>query len=128
MEAVGNTASTSHVIIHALIRATQNAREFKNESKIYQLKLAILQRRLEHIRVINNASAIRDNEIIPKQQDRSLAQIITDIQHALSEAQQDSTKISRLQWIIYKRDDCYKSITDIDALVADLERLASNRR
>ncbi|KAH8130997.1 hypothetical protein ACSS6W_006666 [Trichoderma asperelloides] len=40
---------------------------------------------------------------------------------------QTAKAIGIMQWVIYKRDRFDRSITDIAALVADLERLASNQ-
>lgn len=128
MEAVRITASTSHAIIRGMVEATKNARGFKNESKIYRLRLTTLKRRLEAVKTISDAYTVQDNAIISEEQDTSLALIIADVQRTLSKAQQDATRISRLQWAIYKRDSCYRNIADIDGLVADLERVAGSRR
>ncbi|KAL6906744.1 hypothetical protein GGI43DRAFT_395597 [Trichoderma evansii] len=126
MEAVGNTASTSHAIIHVLVRATKNAIEFNDEFERYQLKLDTLKIRLEAVRKINDAKVMQDRDRISLGQERSLAQIIANVQHAVSKAHHDATRISRLQWVIYKRDSCCRSIADIDTLVGDLEMLASS--
>lgn len=134
MEAVGNTASTSYAIIHALARATENAREFENEFERCQLRLDTLQVRLEAIRPIEVAEVIQGGETIPERRQRSLAHLIADVQRTLSKVQEDASKIraarttGRMQWVIYKRDRCYRSIAEINALVADLERAAGNRR
>jgi hypothetical protein len=128
MEAVGNTASTSYAIIHALARATENAREFENEFERCQLRLDTLQVRLEAVRPVEVAEAITEGR------ERSLAHLIASVQRTLSKSQEDATKIraartmGRMQWVIYKRDRCYRSIAEINALVADLERAAGNRR
>lgn len=132
MEAV-NTANTSYAIIHALARATENAREFENEFERCQLRLDTLQVRLEAVRPIEVTEAIRSDETIPGRRRKSVAQLIASVQRTLSKVQEDATKImaaktmGRMQWAIYKRDRCYRSIAEIDALVADLERAAGSR-
>ncbi|KAL6906745.1 hypothetical protein GGI43DRAFT_395598 [Trichoderma evansii] len=41
---------------------------------------------------------------------------------------QTTKAINIMQWVIYKRDQFDRSIADIAALIADLEKLARNRR
>lgn len=134
MEAVGNTASTSYAIIHALVRATENAREFENDFERCRLRLDTLQVRLEAVRPIDVAEAIQGGETIPERRETSLAHLIAGVQRTLYKVQEDAIKIraakamGRMQWVIYKRDRCYRSIAEINALVADLERAAGSQR
>lgn len=75
-------------------------------------------------------------EELPEEQKSLLAQILDNSQRIFLIAQQDATKIRahtakpicRMQWAIYKRDRCDRSIADIDVVVAGLERLVGGRR
>ncbi|KAL7894691.1 hypothetical protein HDV63DRAFT_383521 [Trichoderma sp. SZMC 28014] len=133
METVGNTTSTSYAIIHALARATENAREFENEFERCQLRLDTLQVQLEAVRPIKVTEPIQAGETITERRERSLAHLIAGVQRTLSKVQEDVAKIraaktmGRMQWAIYKRDRCYRSIKQINALVADLERAAGSQ-
>lgn len=177
MEAVGNTANISNAIFQFLVHA-QKAREFEDEFERHQLRLDILQvrlsRQIEALRTISNVKsgssslAIQANEKlcsslgVAENEERSLAEIIAAVQHTLSKAQRDATKmrsdlaagplegepparlrtlafldrrrlqtakaIGRMQWAIYKRDRFDRSLADIAALVADLEKLANNEQ
>lgn len=176
MEAVGNTANISHAIFQFLVHA-QKAREFEDEFERHQLRLNILQvrlsRQIEALRNVDNAESgstrltIQVNENlstsldIAEREEESLAEILAAVQHTLSKAQRDATKmrtdlvagpsldeqparlrglaflnkrrlqtakaIGRMQWAIYKRDRFDRSIADIAALVADLEKLAKHQ-
>lgn len=132
METVGNIASTSYTIIHALARATENARAFENEFGRCQLRLDTLQVRLEAVRPIEVTELIQGDETITERQERSLALLIAGVQRTLSKVQEDAAEIraaktmGRMQWD--KRDRCYRSIKEINALVADLERAAGSQR
>lgn len=176
MEAMNNAAGISHAIFYFLVH-TQKAREFEDEFERHQLRLDLLQVRLSRqmgaLRTIDkvksgsNWPAIQDHDElsntleIAEKEERSLAEILAAIQHTLSKAQRDATKmrtelaagppldeqparlralafldkrrlqtakaIGRMQWAIYKRDCFDRSIADIAALVADLEKLARNQ-
>lgn len=176
MEALGNTTNISHAIFQFLVHA-QKAREFEDEFERHQLRLNILQvrlsRQIEALRNIDNAKSgsscltIQVNEKlsapleIAEKEQRLLAEILAAVQHTLSKAQRDATKmrtglvagptldeqparlrglafldkrrlqtakaIGRMQWAIYKRDRFDRSIADVAALVADLEKLAKHQ-
>jgi hypothetical protein len=108
MEAVGNTANISHAIFQFLLHA-QKAREFEDEFERHQLRLNILQVRLSRqIEALRNIDIMKSNsssstiqvneklstslEIAEKEQ-ASLADILAAVQHTLSKAQRDATKM-----------------------------------
>lgn len=173
MDTIGNTANISHAIFQFLVHA-QKAREFEDEFERHQLRLNILRVRLfrqiealRHIDKVKGGSScltiqIKEKlsnplEIAGKEQGL-LAEILIAVQHTLSKAQRDATKmrtdliggpsldeqsgqlrglkfldkrrlqtakaIGRMQWAIYKRDRFDRSLADIAALVADLEKLS----
>ncbi|EHK45324.1 uncharacterized protein TrAtP1_003602 [Trichoderma atroviride] len=175
MEAVSNTANISHAIFQFLVHA-QKAREFEDEFERHQLRLNILQvrlsRQIESLRNIDNVKSgssfltikADENPSSPleiAEKEESLAEIVAAVQHTLSKAQRDTTKmktdlvagppldeqparlrglafldkrrlqtakaIGRMQWAIYKRERFDRSIADIAALVADLEKLAKKQ-
>jgi hypothetical protein len=134
MEAIGNAAGTSCVIVHALARATKNAIGFKNEIEIYQHWLGTLQVSLEKIRPIGVAETVQGGETMSEGRDRALADIIAGVQRILSRVQEDATRIraakamGRIQWAIYERDRCYGSIKAIRELLEYLERAVGSRR
>lgn len=155
MEPVVNAATIA--IIRSLIRAIR-AGAF--EVEIHRLELDILQVRLSRqveafSTINNNIEAIQDSSQTFKEQQRLLAEILDAVQHILSSAQHDATRIranvaggasvggsllafldrcraqkasaiSRMQWVIYRRDRCERNLAAITALVVELERLASS--
>ncbi|KAM0511044.1 hypothetical protein ACHAPE_010248 [Trichoderma viride] len=125
MEIAGNTATS---IFYAIYNFIIRAGEFEDEFERHQLKLDTLQMRLEVVRTIIDE--------IPEEQRTLLAQILGNSERIFLKAQQNAAKIqaytakpiSRMQWVIYKRDRCDRSIADIDVVVAGLERLVGSRR
>lgn len=125
MEVAGNTATS---IFYATYNILVRVGEFEDEFERHQLKLDTLKMRLEFVKTII--------EEIPEEQRRLLAQILDNSQRIFLKAQQDAVKIGaytakpicRMQWVIYKRDRCDRSIADIDVVVAGLERLIGSRR
>lgn len=125
MEAAGNAATS---ILYATYNLLVRAGEFEDEFERHQLKLDTLQIRLAGIR-----TAIKE---LPEEQRILLAQILDNSQRIVLKAQQDAAKIRaytarpicKMQWAIYKRDRCDRSIADIDVVVAGLERLVGSRR
>lgn len=75
-------------------------------------------------------------EEMPGGQKISLAPIFGNAQRTLLKAQQDAaeisahtaTPVSSMQWVLYRRDRCDRSIADITVVVAGLERLVGSRR
>lgn len=171
MDAVNNTASTLHFILHCLIHA-QLAKEFEDEFERYQLRLDLLQMRLsrwaEASGILSNKdSAADDARTISENQERTAAEILCAIQQTLRKARRDATKmradltaddgqrldpeacassssknpqirivgffdkrrvqvtkmVGGLKWAFYKRDHFDRFITDLSALVSDLEGL-----
>lgn len=154
MEPVVNAATTA--IIRSLIHAIR-AGAF--ETEIHRLELDLLQvrlsRQVEAFSTINNTEAIRHSSQTSQEQPRQLAGILTEVQHILSNAQQDATRIranaaegvgvggslltfldkcrvqkaraiGRIQWVMYRRDRCERNLAAITTLVVELERLASS--
>ncbi|KAM0471797.1 hypothetical protein ACHAPX_009190 [Trichoderma viride] len=125
MEIAGKTATS---IFYATYNILARAGEFEDEFERHELKLDTLKMRLEVVRTII--------EETPEEQKRLLAQILNNLQRIFLKVQQDATKIRvhtakpicRMQWAIYKRDRCDRSIADINVLVAGLERLVGGRR
>ncbi|UKZ62351.1 uncharacterized protein TrAtP1_003601 [Trichoderma atroviride] len=154
MEPVVSAATTA--IIRSLIR-TIKAGTF--EVELHRLELDILQirlsRQVEAFSTINNTEAIQHNSQTSQEQQRQLAEILADVQHILSYAQQDAERlranvaggasvdgslqafldkcraqkaraIGRIQWAVYRRERCERNLAAITALIVELERLASS--
>ncbi|PON26144.1 hypothetical protein TGAM01_v205088 [Trichoderma gamsii] len=153
MEPVVNAATIA--IFRSLISTIRTG---AFEVEIHRLELDILQvrlsRQIEAFSTINNMEAMQNNLQAYEEQQRQLAEIIAAVQHILSIAQQDATRIrgnvaegasvggsllafldkcraqkaraiSRMQWAIYRRDRCERNLAAITALIVELERLAS---
>lgn len=154
MEPVVNAATTA--IIRSLIRAIR-AGAF--EVEIHRLELDILQvrlsRQVEAFSTRNETEAIQHSSQTSQEQQRQLSKILAAIQHILSNARQDATRIrvnvaggasvggsllavldryraqkvrviNRMQWVIYRRHRCERSLAAITALIVELESLASS--
>lgn len=154
MEPTLNAATI--VIIRSLIHAIR-AGAF--EAEVHRLELDILQVRLsrqaEAFSTINNTEAMQQSSQISQEQQQLVAKILAEVQHILSNAQQDATRIkanvaeggsvggsllaflnncraqkaraiSRMQWVIYRRHRCERNLAAITALIVELEKLASN--
>lgn len=154
MESVVNAATTAFIrsLIHAI-------RAGAFEAEIHRLELDLLQirlsRQVEAFSTINNTEALQHTSQIPQEQQRPLAEILAQVQHILSHAQQDAIKIranvakgatvggsllafldkcraqkaraiSRMQWAVYRRHRCERNLAAITALVDEVERLASD--
>ncbi|KAL6906743.1 hypothetical protein GGI43DRAFT_380283 [Trichoderma evansii] len=128
MEAAGNTATSMFYATFIFLVRAKKSGEFEDEFERHQLKLDTLEMRLEVVRTII--------EEMPERQNISLALIFDNAHRIFLKAQQDATNIrahtatsiNRMQWVIYKRDRCDRSIADIDVVVAGLEGLVSSRR
>jgi hypothetical protein len=124
MEVAGHTAAS---ILYATYNIFVRAGEFEDEFERHQLKLDTLKMRLEVVRTII--------EETPEEQRMLLAQILSNSERTFLKAQQNAAKIQayiakpicRMQWVIYKRDRCDRSIADINVVVAGLERLVGSR-
>lgn len=154
MEPVVNAATTA--IFRSLIRAIR-AGAF--EVEIHRLELNILQvrlsRQVEAFSTLNNTEVIQNSSQTSQEQQRLLTEILAEVQHILSNAQQDATRIrvnvtgsasvggsllafldkcraqkaraiSRVQWAIYRRDRCERNLAAITELIVKLESLASS--
>lgn len=127
MEAIGTTAAN---ILHAtylfLVRAKKST-DFENEFERHQLKLDTLEMRLYIVGAIIE-ERFEGQRIL-------LAPVFDNAQRTLLRARQDAgeisahtaTPLSRMQWVIYRRDRCDRSIADIDVVVGGLERLVAGR-
>lgn len=124
MEVAGHTAAS---IFYATYNIFVRAGEFEDEFERHQLKLDTLKMRLEVVRTII--------EETPEEQRMLLARILSNSERIFLKAQQNAAKIRantakpicRMQWVIYKRDRCDRSIADINVVVAGLERLVGSR-
>ncbi|EHK45323.1 uncharacterized protein TrAtP1_003600 [Trichoderma atroviride] len=128
MDAAGTTATSILYATYLFLVRAKKSREFEDEFERHQLKLDTLEMRLDAVRAIL--------EERPEGQTISLAPIFDSAQRTLLRAQQDTaeigahtaTPLSRMQWVIYRRDRCDRSIADISAVVTGLEGLVSNSR
>lgn len=151
MEPVVNAATTA--IIRSLICAIRagalEVEIHRLELDILQVRLS---RQVEAFSAINNSETIRNSPQNFKEQQRQLSEIVAAIQCILSSAQQDAIRInanvaegtgvggnllafldrcksrkaraiSRMRWVVYRRDRCERNIAAITALVVELERL-----
>ncbi|KAL7922727.1 hypothetical protein ACQKWADRAFT_292250 [Trichoderma austrokoningii] len=128
MEAAGNAATS---ILYTAYNLLVRAGEFEDEFERHQLKLDTLKMRLAGIRTVIEELP----EELPEERRMLLAQILDNSQRIFVKAQQDAAKIRagtarticKMQWAIYKRDRCDRSIADIDVVVAGLEKLVGGR-
>jgi hypothetical protein len=154
MEPIIDAATTA--IIRSLIHALRN---HALEVKTHRLKLDILQvrlsRQIEVFSTANYTEALQYGSQISQEQDRLLMEILAEVQHVLSDARQDATRItistaesvsvgsnrlafldkcrarkaraiSRMQWAIYRRARCERRSIAILALIDALEGLVSS--
>lgn len=127
MDAAGTTVTGVLYATYLIILRAKKSREFEDEFERHQLKLNTLGMRLNAVRAIIEERS-KGSKI-------SLAPIFNNAQRTLLRAQQDAaeigahtTPLSRMQWVIYRRDRCDRSIADISAVVIGLEGLVSNSR